>query len=152
MTNPTKDKVSQAEDAFWESIPSIWHYVRAHIHEEVVANPIDITVGQFHILRQIRKGTNSVSALAESRWISKPAISRKVDALVNKGLVSRVPNPEDRRNLELSLTDDGDHLLSSIFDETHRWMKNQLGSLSNTELETIHQGLQALKKAFFPDR
>lgn len=151
MKTTAQKKISRVEDSFWESFPAIWHYVQAHIHEEVAANPQEITVGQFHILRQIRKGTDSVSKLADSRWISKPAISRKVDYLVNKGLVSRVPNPEDRRNLELSLTDEGNSLLTSIYDQTHQWMADQLAVLSGEELEMIHLGITALRKALLPE-
>ncbi|MBN8867732.1 MAG: MarR family transcriptional regulator [Solirubrobacterales bacterium] len=45
--------------------------------------------------------------ISESTGASMPAVSRAVDSLVRKGLVSRVEDPEDRRRRVIALTDEG---------------------------------------------
>jgi len=137
----------QVIDKFWEFFPPVWHTVKAHIRIEATEN-FDITVGQFHILRRIWRGTNSVSKLADDRHTSRPAISRSVDMLVNKGLVIRTQNPADRRNVLLSLTQEGQTLMEMLFSNTRGWMAEKLAILSEDELEAILVAGDALKRAF----
>lgn len=142
-----EDSVQAAIDKFWEFFPPVWHTVRAHIHHEAAEN-FEITVGQFHILRRIRNGIDSVSKLADDRHTTRPAISRVVDVLVNKGLVTRTPNPDDRRNVQLSLTPEGQELMSVLFSNTRYWMGEKMAGLSEAELEAIFVAGDALKRAF----
>ena len=137
----------QVIDKFWEFFPPVWHAVRAYIHHEADENS-DITVGQFHILRRIRHGTNSVSKLADDKHTSRPAISRAVDVLVNKGLVTRTQNPADRRNVQLSLTEEGQSLMEAIFNNTRQWMAEKLTVLNEDEFKAILVAGDALKRAF----
>jgi DNA-binding MarR family transcriptional regulator len=137
----------QAIDKFWEFFPPVWHTVRAHIRHQAIEN-FGITVVQFHILRRIRKGTDSVSKLADDRHTSRPAISRAVDVLVEKGLVLRTQNPADRRNVQLSLTDEGQFLMEALFSNTRLWMAEKLSVLSDDEIEAILVAGDALKRAF----
>lgn len=138
-------------DKFWETVPPLWGYVRAHIRA-VATEDFDISVEQFHILRFIRRGHGSVSELADVRNISRPAISQGVDALVNKGLVSRTQSREDRRYVNLELTPQGNALLDSVFQNTREWMKAILGSFSREELELAIRGMEVLNKMLDQDR
>jgi len=142
-----EDSVQAAIDKFWEFFPPVWHIVRAHIHHEAAEN-FDITVGQFHILRRIRNGIDSVSKLADDRHTTRPAISRVVEVLVNKELVTRTHNPDDRRNVQLSLTPAGQELMSVLFSNTRYWMGEKMADLSEAELEAIFVAGDALKRAF----
>ena len=137
--------LEQALDKFWETVPPLWGYIRAHIRAVATEN-FEISVEQFHILRFIRRGHGSVSELADVRNISRPAISQGVDALVNKGLVTRTQSVEDRRYVELELTPEGDALLDSVFQDTREWMKESLGSFSPEDLELAMRGMEVLRK------
>ena len=137
----------QTVEKFWEFFPPVWHTVRAHIHHEATEN-FDITVGQFHILRRIRQGADSVSKLADDKHTSRPAVSRVVEVLVNKGLVARTQNPADRRNVQLSLTEEGATLMENLFNNTRQWMIEKLTVLSEDEFEAILVAGDALKRAF----
>jgi DNA-binding MarR family transcriptional regulator len=134
----------QALDGFWETVPSLWNFVRSYIRVTASSN-FDITVEQFHVLRFVRKGM-SISELATAKNISRPAISQAVDALVKKGLLTRTQSLNDRRYVELTLTSEGNALLDSVFKETRQWMKERMNKLSATELETIARAMEAMKK------
>jgi DNA-binding MarR family transcriptional regulator len=144
---PNSPPEQQAVEKFWEFFPPVWHTVRAHIHHEATEN-FDITVGQFHILRRIRHSADTVSKLADDKHTSRPAVSRVVDVLVNKGLVVRTQNPIDRRNVLLSLTEEGQSLMEALFSNTRQWMTDKLAILSEDELEAILVAGDALKRAF----
>jgi len=145
MTN--SDRMKETLDAFWGTIPPLWHQIRAQIRADAVEN-FDITVGQFHILRRIHFGMDSVSKLADDKHISRAAVSRAVDMLVNKGLIRRTPDPADRRCVRLSLTDAGQALLDALFENTRDWMAGKMASLDDAGLEKITQAIQYLKRAF----
>ena len=130
----------QALDSFWETIPPLWTTIRQHIRAEATGQ-FDISVEQFHVLRYVRRGTNSISDLATAKNISRPAISQAVDVLVNKGLMTRTQSTEDRRYIELALTDSGNALL-----ETRAWMRELMSDLTDDELDTITSAMTALKK------
>ena len=135
----------QALDSFWETIPPLWTTIRQHIRAEATGQ-FDISVEQFHVLRYVRRGTNSISDLATAKNISRPAISQAVDVLVNKGLMTRTQSTEDRRYIELALTDSGNALLDTVFKETRAWMKELMSDLTDDELDTITSAMTALKK------
>ena len=60
---PTTERLRQAVEAFWEHIPPLWQRIRAHIRQ-AAAEQFDLSVEQFHILRHIRRGQDTVSELA----------------------------------------------------------------------------------------
>ena len=134
-----------AIDRFWETVPALWNYVRSHIRTTATTQ-FDITVEQFHVLRHVRRGIASMSDLAAAKNISRPAISQAVDLLVNKGLLTRVQSTQDRRYVELALTDEGNHLLDTVFQETRAWMKERMHALTAQELKTVAEAMEIMKK------
>lgn len=139
--------IERALDSFWETIPPLWSRLHEQIHL-TAAVQFDISVEQFHVLRHIRLGVTSVSELAAAKRTSRPAVSQIVDTLVNKGLVSRRPNPDDRRIVRLELTSAGGELFQHIIQSARAWMRQPLEALSPDELHTVQQALILLKAAF----
>ncbi len=135
----------QTIDRFWETVPPLWNSVRSHIRA-TATEKFDITVEQFHVLRYVRRGKDCMSELAAAKNISRPAISQAVDILVRKGLLTRLQRTQDRRYVELSLTNSGNALLDAVFKETRDWMKERMRALDADELETIAKAMEAMKK------
>lgn len=134
-------------DRFWETVPVVWSLVRRKLRG-TACEQFDVSEEQFHILRHVRRGARSVSDLAEAKRISRPAISRGVEGLVEKGLLTRATAAADRRCVLLSLTPAGDALLTAIFQENRAWMSERLAALSPADLETINAALPLLRAAF----
>ncbi|MGZ6347518.1 MAG: MarR family winged helix-turn-helix transcriptional regulator [Anaerolineales bacterium] len=132
-------------DVFWETYPPLWRMIQAHIRE-VAVEQFNISVDQFHILRLIRRGRNSVSELAEFRDISRPAVSQSVDLLVTRGLIFRTTDIQDRRHIKLDLTIDGNALLDAIFNDTRQWMVEKFTLLSSDEIQAFTFSMDSLKK------
>lgn len=134
-------------DKFWETVPSSWHRTRSVIRG-TAAEKLHLTVEQFQVLRRIRRGIASVSAIADDSRTSRSAVSKAVDALVNRGLVSRSQDPNDRRNIPLALTAEGQRALSAIYEEAEAWLLSRFERLTTSERTTLLEGLDLLRKAF----
>ena len=141
----SSELLKNAVDVFWETYPPLWRMIQAHIRE-VAVEQFNISVDQFHILRLIRRGRNSVSELAEVRDISRPAISQSVDLLVTRGLIFRTTDIQDRRHIKLDLTADGNALMDAIFGNTRQWMVEKFALLSADEIQAFTFSMDSLKK------
>ena len=78
-----------------------WHAVRA--------DGPDLTARQTALLLTVylEAGPHTVRALAKRLVVGKPAIVRALDSLSEAGLLSRVPDPDDRRNVFIVGTEQG---------------------------------------------
>lgn len=143
----TADPLQGAIEAFWDTIPPVWNQVRGNARS-IAVNECQITLLQFHILRQVRKGAGSVSELAELQQISRPAISQAVDALVEGGFLTRRQDSGDRRYVHLELTAKSQKLLDAIFRKNREWMAEKMKNLKAPDLQTVVQALSILHEAF----
>ncbi len=142
-----EENLSQVVERFWETVPTVWDRVRNNLRG-VATSRSNITVEQFHILRHIRRGNNTVCQLANARQISRSAVSKSVELLVEKGFVCRQERTGDRRYVRLELTDQGAELLNTAYAENRKWIMNKLAALTPDELNCMLQGLEPMKKAF----
>ena len=143
----TDEALRHAIDQYWETVPTVWNQIRSHLRS-IAMEQFDISVGQFYVLRHIRKGLTSVRDIADARQISRPAISQEVDLLVEKGLITRQQEAVDRRFVHLALTKEGEVLINQLFALNRAWMEERMAQLSADDLYQITQGLKRLKSAF----
>lgn len=90
---------------------------------EALLRPFDLTLPQFNILRILRgqKGKPATVKLLTERMLDKSSnASRLVDKLLEKELVNRVSCPNDRRAVEVTVTEEGLALLRIIDRELRR--------------------------------
>lgn len=144
VISPTSEQIEETVQHFWEAVPSFWNQVRAHIRK-LATEKYGISVEQFHILRHIKKGIDSTSEIANARHISRPAVSQAVDALVQEGLVVRLPDLADRRIIRLALTSEGQALLAGIFEKTSQWMVEKLSRRDEQELIELNKGFIVMR-------
>jgi DNA-binding MarR family transcriptional regulator len=142
-----QNNINTAVDKFLESIPPAWHRTRAVIRR-VAAERFTLTVEQFQVLRRIRRGIASVSAIADDSRTSRSAVSKAVDGLVNKGLIFRQQDPADRRNIPLALTAEGQRVIAAIYDETEHWLAERFARIDTAELDSLVQSMDLIRKAF----
>ncbi len=70
-------------------------------------SPGGLSLAQYHLLEPLGDGPRTNRELAEFAGISAPTATRIVDGLLERGLVSRVADPTDRRAVVISLTASG---------------------------------------------
>jgi DNA-binding MarR family transcriptional regulator len=81
--------------------------MRARVEHELAVEGHDLTFSQFVTLKKLAEGIASVTDLARAAELNPGAMTRLLDRLEAKGLVSRVADPGDRRALHIHLTDAG---------------------------------------------
>jgi DNA-binding MarR family transcriptional regulator len=74
-----------------------------------------VSIAQCQSLLEIaNKGEPSLNEIATALGLDNSTLSRMVNNLVNLGLVNRVLNPEDRRYVSLTLTEQGKSICKMI--------------------------------------
>nr|WP_296769915.1 MarR family transcriptional regulator [Rhodococcus sp. (in: high G+C Gram-positive bacteria)] len=90
-----------------------------------------IPVAQLSILTTIfREGPLTTGELAVRERIKPPSISRSSHALVEMGLLERVPHATDRRQVVLTLTEEGARVAAEDVAARERVLADQLSSLT----------------------
>jgi DNA-binding MarR family transcriptional regulator len=145
-SNPSLRK---AVDSLLETLPPVWDRIRSNLRAAATAK-FGISLEQFHVLRHIRHGYQSVADLAEKKQISRSAVSQAVNVLVAKGLVTRQEESEDRRCVRLTLTQHAAEVLDANYEENRIWMTEKMVSLSREEIATILRAMEILKSTFAP--
>jgi DNA-binding MarR family transcriptional regulator len=106
-----------------------------------------LTMQQFNILRILRGATpNPVSVkYIRERMLDKMSdVSRLVEKLREKGWANRHECPEDRRNVNITLTPTGQALLSQL-DSLMEAEEATFASLTDAELRQLNQLLDKLR-------
>ncbi|HNC04993.1 MAG TPA: winged helix DNA-binding protein, partial [Solirubrobacterales bacterium] len=82
--------------------------------------------------------------IGESTGASMPAVSRAIDSLVRKGLVSRVEDPHDRRRRLIALTDEGHRVTNAALMGRAVGAVRLADSFSEDELKALDSLLSKL--------
>lgn len=107
----------------------------------------------YNILRilagELAAGTDGVPALeVRDRLVTRvPDITRLVDKLEKQGLVQRRRGQDDRRNVLLSITPKGQHLLQELHEPVLQQHRQQLGHLTPDELTQLCRLLEKARNA-----
>lgn len=111
----------------------------------------DLSIPQFRTLRFIQiHADSSLSNLADHLGLTLPSVSKLVDGLVKQELVLRQEAASDRRCLALLLTPAGEAIVNLAREAAQAKLAETLGSLSETELETIGRAMDLLRPLFTP--
>jgi long-chain acyl-CoA synthetase len=80
---------------------------------ELAVATVDLTLPQYRVLGILGDGCEASSKLAEKLAVSRPSVTGVVDGLVTRGLVRRDHIADDRRRVDVGLTDAGRLVLAA---------------------------------------
>lgn len=124
-------------------------YTRA---QRVVADCCKTTNTQCLILTELgRSGPMPLSELGSRLLLEKSWISRAVDGLVGRGLVSKEPHPTDARSWIVTLSTDGDVRVGELNATLDGHAAQLLASLKPSERAEVNRSLLLLLKALRSD-
>ena len=108
-----------------------------------------ISVPQFRTLLFINRNRGaSLSEAADHIGLTLPSMSALVDGLVTRNFVTRRTRPDDRRRVDLTLTERGEITLQTATKATQNHLKDQFSRLSETERSTIVRSMRILRQVF----
>ncbi len=74
--------------------------------------------------------------IAELRMLSKGAVSKAVESLIQKSLLERIPDKQDRRRIHLKLKPEAEPVMEMVNDVREEFLGNVLEGFTREELES----------------
>ena len=129
-----------------EVVPVVMRTIRAELRHHRMA---DLSVPQFRTLAFIDRNVDaSLSDVTEHIGLTLPSMSKIVDGLVIRKLVTRQTHPTDRRRMTLALTARGETALQLSRAATRACLAEDLAALSDRQRETIVQAMEIVRPVF----
>ncbi len=102
---------------------------------------------EFDVLATLRRADQpslTPTSLANSMMLSTGGMTGRLDRLERAGLVTRSPEPTDRRGLRITLTAEGRKLIDEAVVAGVEVQEHFLGSLTESQREVLSDALAAL--------
>src|SRR5262245_49900246 len=104
--------------------------------------PSDMTVAQSSALVSVdRLGPITLGRLAETEQVQPPTMTRIVESLVEKGLLARARDADDRRAVQVTTTSRGRRVLDQCWKRRDRFLSERISQLSATERSAVVRAL-----------
>jgi len=103
-----------------------------------------LTHPQYRILANINRGVNTVSQIALNQGVSQPAMSKMVNMMVDRGLIERSSQSEDRRQIILKMSPKGLSLFRDLKAKAAQNFSVKLEKLSASERDHLAHALAEL--------
>lgn len=105
-----------------------------------------MTPGQYAVLAHISGGPRSLRELADREQVQAPTMTRIVNALAERGFVSRLLHPEDRRRVQISITPAGETALVQGHSQRNEWLDRRVAGLSEGDRITLSRAASILQE------
>ena len=143
MTEPRKSDPRSAQ-ALLDVVPLAMRVIRQELRSH--AGVSELTVPQFRTLVQCVRRNRTNGELAEALGVSRSAMSRMVDVLVDKGLLVRHPSSVDSRSVDIGLTDTGRAAYEVMRSKALACFAGILQELPEETSAALAGGLEALRR------
>jgi DNA-binding MarR family transcriptional regulator len=121
-----------------ERLQSAFATTMRKLGPELAESSADLTGPQFYILSLLsKKGTCSVTELADQMGVKPSAITAMVDRLLKHGFVLRDRDEHDRRVVTIRMTEQGADILQQAQRKRKEIVQRYLRHLAPDELDTF---------------
>jgi DNA-binding MarR family transcriptional regulator len=91
-------------------------------------------------------GELTMGELAAQELMQPPSMTRIVNGLEQRGLVTRTPDPHDRRSARVNLTEEGRQILLANRRRRDQWLAVRLAELDPAERDLLRRCIPLLEK------
>jgi DNA-binding MarR family transcriptional regulator len=145
---PDEPAAGRAAELLTDVVPRLYRVLRAALDE----NPTLPSLEQLRVMARISEGICHASALASARQMRMSAITPLIDALAQRGWVTRTPEPADRRRVRLELTPAGHQALghgrSRAGGRLREVLRHGDSGESTTDVESVAAWLDAAVRRY----
>lgn len=111
--------------------------LRNEVQERFKAAGQDLSAEEWALLMVIwREGALPMGPLAKKTLKDRTTVTRLVDRLVKKGYLARADNPEDRRQVLIAVTPDGEALKAPVLGAVHPLLEKASAGIDAKDLDT----------------
>ena len=129
-----------------DNIPLLMRLLRTKFREKRIG---DLSMAQFRTLGFVDSNQGaSLSEAAGQIGLSLPSMSKLVDALVTRDLLTREVHGKDRRRISLALTGEGKRELDEAYQHTQLFFTEKFSELTDDERDQIVGAIGIMKDLF----
>jgi DNA-binding MarR family transcriptional regulator len=125
--------------AAWESLFRAQHEVLGEISNDFVSG--DLHQAEYDVLLTVVRSQDHAARLRDvtaNMLISQPSVSRLVDRMVSRGLITKCPDPQDGRGALVRATGLGLELFRRVATQHGQSIAQRMSVLSDEELAQLH--------------
>ncbi len=123
--------------------------IRQYFQKELLSRKTDVTVNQWIILDRLNRNDGlSQNEIADTTLKDAPTVTRIIDLLVKKKLVTRVVDNGDRRRFNILLTKAGKQKVEEVTPIVMEMRKKGWESLTDEDYTTMMRILDTIYKNF----
>ncbi|MBB2975922.1 DNA-binding MarR family transcriptional regulator [Microbacterium endophyticum] len=124
--------------AAWESLFRAQH----EVFDELSADFTDSALSQpeYDVLLTVTRSPEMTARLRDitaNMLVSQPSVSRLVDRMVTRGLITKCEDPEDRRGALVHATDEGASRFRKLAAEHGRSIAERMSRLCDDDLQAL---------------
>ena len=129
-----------------DNIPLLMRLLRTKFREKRIG---DLSMAQFRTLGFVDSNQGaSLSEAAGYIGVSLPSMSKLVEALVTRDLLTREVHGRDRRRVSLALTGEGKRELDEAYRHTQSFFAEKFSELTDDERDQIVGAIDIMKVLF----
>ncbi len=114
-------------------------------YDRQLAN-LGVTAGEWTVLEQLARSPGQApctpSQLAEAANVAPSSMTHRLDRMVERGLIARSPDPDNRVRVRVELTDAGYELYAQAIREANLVEADLLAGLTRAEVQTLAELLE----------
>lgn len=130
--------INRYNQAFQGIYRSINNMMKQHVHT-------DITTDQFTVLQFIFQHDKvTPSQMAQALGVGRSSITALVNRLVDRNMIKRERNKDDRRIVYLDLTDKGMHVVKETEEKIYRFLGDKLAHFPIEDIEGFLLSIEKL--------
>lgn len=134
--------------AAWESLFRAQHELMASFERDFEGE--ELVQAEYDVLLTVTRGENRAARLRDvtaNMLISQPSVSRLVDRMVTRGLLTKRPDPTDGRGSLVTATDAGVAAFRRIATVHGRTIADRMSTLTDDELQQLKEITTKLRGA-----
>lgn len=115
--------------------------LRAQRADSSLSDPQFAVLGALHA-----HGVHTLGELADRERVSAPSMNRTVNCLEESGYLSRTPDEDDRRKVNIALTPEGTQVVEETVRRRDAWLEDALSELEPDDRTTLVAAAAVMRK------
>ena len=131
----------------WESLFRAQHEVYREVSVDFDGDS-PLSQSEYDVLLNVTRAPEMTLRLREvTQWmlVSQPSVSRLIDKMVTRGLITKSPDPLDGRGALIHATESGASMFRQVARRHATHLSNRMSVLDSEELATLHALTQKLR-------
>jgi DNA-binding MarR family transcriptional regulator len=142
MTDTNRKKLEEVAEDILDSFPIFFRRVS---REGAYPGSKKFDPSRF-VLRAVQQhGPVRMSEIGKHMGISKPYMTLLVNRLISEGLVERVPDTDDRRVINVIITEAGRDAIRKFTRNARETVMKNLSSLDSEDISSLHESMKRIR-------